>query len=603
MSRKYSLTSDSALKITNLFICFAVSCLSAQKNSFLIFESGYEGQSAANDTIELTDIVGFDDSAGFDWTGDLDNSSGIGNYFVEYTGGSPEGRWARIIEEPGNSENHVLWFNVLTPNASNGNGRVQSSIYGNEGLREFTIRNRVFLHPDFGILINSETAFSFLTLFEFWNDANWVGADYPFRISFNLIKSVGSGQPLNAAVKAQTDLASSYWRDEWYYETDFEFPVGKWIDIEIYLKEGDESNGRLRVNVTPQDQATTTIFDLTALTHHPDNPSPDGYAHFNPQKLYTSEDRVLQAVSNGGSIQVYWDDFQFIRHDLEEEPGNDGEVTIRTEDGDGADARVAGVGLNRETFNDGGENKLEIRGNEWSGGAYLAYLRFDISQLSTPVISGELSITFATDNDSAVGEELILSGLMDGFAGGEDGYLAPEVGENWIEGTSRFSTPSNASIAGDIAPGFNEQNGLLHPDYFLELGRISLLGSEASDTQISIPLTGLASFIESDTNGLVTFVLHAGWRNGSSVSFRSKEGSSFNAPQLQLITEVPFEGWAGFPFVAPRMVNTESFLGYLHIDEFSNWVYSYGSDSWIYLPESNVEADGAWTYIPRSSYL
>lgn len=300
----------------SLSALFCLSLVADLGQATLLFSSGYEPDTVPAPQNAIRNLRGTDQSTGFDWVSDLQNTSGFGVFNIEYTGGTDEQRWARIIEEPNNPGNHVLWFNIIEPNASNGNGRVQSSLYGNKELHELMIRNKVFLHPDFIHLVNDPADWTFLTLFEFWNNPNWTGNPWPFRIALNLSKKAGAGNGLYFDIKGETDTTgSSNWRREWRFnDTGFEIPIGEWLSTELYIKEGDAENGRIYFAVTPEGGERRVIFDLTVLTHHPDDPEPSGFTHFNPQKLYTSPARVNAVRNAGGSIQVYWDDFELWRY-------------------------------------------------------------------------------------------------------------------------------------------------------------------------------------------------------------------------------------------------------------------------------------------------
>jgi hypothetical protein len=46
------------------------------------------------------------------------------------------------------------------------------------------------------------------------------------------------------------------------------------------------------------------------FTHEPDNNAPDGLGHIDSLKIYTSGDRVDYVRNQGGTLQVYWDNFR-----------------------------------------------------------------------------------------------------------------------------------------------------------------------------------------------------------------------------------------------------------------------------------------------------
>jgi len=573
--------------------------LTSWGQSDVIFSSGYEPDSEGGGTNAIRDIVGLDQSTGFDWGEDLDESPGLGNYYLEYTGGTDSQRWARIIEEPGNPGNHVLWFNILEANASNGNGRVQASLYGNEQLKEFSFKNRLYLHEDLDALRQESASWSFLTLWEFWNNPNWTGNPYPFRVTVNLMKEEGIGSPLRVKVHGQTDLTgTSNWRTEWEYVSEGTVPVGTWLEAEVLIREGNAESGRLYLAIGEEGAEASVVLDLTVLTHHPDDPAPDGFSHWNPQKLYTSPERVQRAVEAGGSVQVYWDDFELltIEHPV---GGGSGDLSISTETGEGADTRIIGVGSDRETFNDGGENSIGVRvhGDGWAGGTYLGLLRFDLAGLSEPVESVNLEMT-ASEAESGLDGPILLYGLNDGFSGGEDGFGLAEMGEAWGEGSGQFSPAAVGAVSGDTAPGFDEEMGLLTSAYtFLESRAVADL---AEDDKLVFSDPAILQFLEGDTDGLVTFAVHGDWSNGAEIRFYSKEGSSSNAPRLNFEFPQDNDGlWAGYPIGTEGFVDTDSWIGGVTVTEGMDWVWLDRTEFWIFLPESHVSEEGAWMYFPR----
>ena len=299
-----------------IILVLALSALFALQSPFaqsqeLIFKSGFENNTTP-DKEDLTRFTGTDLSFCMDWVNDLDNHPRIGNFRFEYTGGTLADRHAKIIVDPENPDNQILEYWNIKGNADNGNARVQASLYGNNDLPEIYQKVRMYLHPDFSILTSAAISFDFFTIAEFWNNTNWTQDDHPFRVSLNMRKLSGVDQPLTFLAEAQTDLTNtSNWRTEWAEENnDFNIPIGKWMTTEIYFKEGDANNGRFYFAVTPDGEEKTVIFDLTTLTHHPDDDNPDGLSDYNPMKLYTSSTNADIVRNAGGALRIYWDDWE-----------------------------------------------------------------------------------------------------------------------------------------------------------------------------------------------------------------------------------------------------------------------------------------------------
>lgn len=73
--------------------------------------------------------------------------------------------------------------------------------------------------------------------------------------------------------------------------------------------------------------------------------------------------------------------------------------------------------------------------------------------------------------------------------------------------------------------------------------------------------------------------------------------ASLNTLVLEFLDTRPTPTWAGFPLESSNDVDTGNWIGWLWVGE-APWVYSWRLRHWIYLPESFVTPQGAWTYIP-----
>tara|TARA_B110000037_G_scaffold212998_3_gene266780 strand:+ start:40908 stop:41168 length:261 start_codon:yes stop_codon:yes gene_type:complete len=54
--------------------------------------------------------------------------------------------------------------------------------------------------------------------------------------------------------------------------------------------------------------------------------------------------------------------------------------------------------------------------------------------------------------------------------------------------------------------------------------------------------------------------------------------------------------WAGYPVDENGFADTGSFLGSVYVGAGS-WIWIFSIDSWMYLPEANVQANGSWGYL------
>lgn len=286
----------------------------------LIFHSGFEPETAGTPEDAITDITGTDLSFTDknNWTDDLEGNPFTGMFSIQYQGGDTSQRYARISEGPVNPQNRTLLFNLSEPNVENIKGRIQANLYGNYCLREFYEEIRFYLSPEFAILLGEAgtPSFNWLTLFEFWNNANWTGEDYPFRISVNLEKpDTGIVDHLNFQAHGQIIPGDAGTTTLWEaHTTDIIVPIGIWVTAEIYVKEGDPNTGRFFFAVTREGGERQVVFDINDYTRHPDDPEPDGFTHINPMKLYTSAGLLQYMQDHGSVLRVYWDDFGLWRN-------------------------------------------------------------------------------------------------------------------------------------------------------------------------------------------------------------------------------------------------------------------------------------------------
>ena len=287
-------------------------------NGQLIFQSGFENDSKVVAKGSDADIIGVDKSFPVhnDWVNDLDNNPNIGNFNLQYQGGDSTMRYAKIIQEPGNTSNHVLLFWLDQPNVDGQKGRIQGNLYGNNGLYEFYQTERVFLHDDFNTVRTYPDKISWLTIAEFWNNITWSQTvPYGFRITLGIEKPVITASDLYFILDAQdcelfADGSQKY--TTIWSETNqaVKVPIGKWFTLDYYYKEGNNETGRFYMAITSEGETKKVIFDLTKITHNTKDPNPDGVGDFNPFKLYTSRELINYMKSQGKTLQIYWDDFK-----------------------------------------------------------------------------------------------------------------------------------------------------------------------------------------------------------------------------------------------------------------------------------------------------
>ena len=284
----------------------------------LIFKSGFEHvetQDQDDQYCFLTESVTGSSTPYNCWALIKDNPY-IGNPRLQYQGGNEFQRLAYITADPVDPVNTVLCFWIKNANVPMGNdrykARIQANMYDVKPLLEFRQKVRMFLPlQEFGIIKNWDQEITWLTLFEFWNDAGWKGP-VPFRISVNLRKAEGKGKMLTFGIHGQQKAESAdQWRNVWDKTSSIEPPFGQWVTVDTYFKEGDKSQGRFTMTITPDGGSTVTVFDITNWTYSPKSNKPDGLRDVNPMKLYTNHKLVDHVREHGGELKVYWDDYEF----------------------------------------------------------------------------------------------------------------------------------------------------------------------------------------------------------------------------------------------------------------------------------------------------
>lgn len=299
----------------------ALTCLleSSGEEARLIFQSGFEPDSEVIPFGDNDNITGVDRSVPppNDWKKDLAGHPKFGRFYIQYQGGEVEDRYARIIEDPTEAGNHVLHFwlkNARTPHGPDRfKGRIQTNLYDNTDLTEVYHSRRLYLHPDMAVLHDYPEAFTWLRLEELWLPAGWIDHPFPFRISITLRKDEGEGMPLYFGVHGQRyDYEARRWQPTIWRESnpDFEAPVGRWMTLETYYRQGDEENGRFFFAVNPEGGTRQVVFDVTGWTYSPEATAPVPMTHWNPLKLYTSDTLVDYVREAGGVLQVYYDDWE-----------------------------------------------------------------------------------------------------------------------------------------------------------------------------------------------------------------------------------------------------------------------------------------------------
>jgi len=285
----------------------------------LLFQTGFEGTTLTEGKYHQASFTGTDSLlSGYNSWGDFSAHENIGTVHISYEDGTDSERKATITADPELPGNKVLKFQLMKPHINEGfqkKGRVQLNVNENNCISEIYQKVRLRLHPDMEWLKAWDERVAWLSLFEFWNNADWTNEKNPFRVTVNLFKDKkGPVNEMYFHVKGdyKNDCTYCKWNLLWEELGEgFSVPFGEWMDIEIYIKEGDEKNGRFFMAVTPDSGEKIVIFDLICSTQHPDETCPDGFSHLQPMKLYTSDNLINYMKDAGKELSVCWDDWSF----------------------------------------------------------------------------------------------------------------------------------------------------------------------------------------------------------------------------------------------------------------------------------------------------
>jgi len=306
-------------KVTGIIVLVFPCIIHAQSgmntNLPLLFQSGFEG------TTRIVDgqLIGKDDNLKEknDWVADINQFAS--GFCINFTSGTDEQRFAKIITEPGNPNNHVLHFQ-LNEGWLNGRSRLaraQFDLYEiKNGLKEFYQTIRIFLPEDLKVVREYPQAINWLSILEIWNNVTWMqSVPYGFRVTLGLGKPTAEESDLYFILDAENcDLSedgrqrySKLWVER---NHDIKVPIGEWFTMHYYFKEGNAENGRFIAVLETEKNGKQTVYDVTNFTHNTNDPAPDGVTEFNPLKWYTSMDLANFVRDKGKALQIYWDDFK-----------------------------------------------------------------------------------------------------------------------------------------------------------------------------------------------------------------------------------------------------------------------------------------------------
>lgn len=240
--------------------------------------------------------------------------------------GTTTDRYAKVIPDPtlskNDPENHVLHYwlqNAVIESGYQGHtkGRIQTGFPGQlVDAFEVYSRQRIFIGEDVNQLHNypnnADQWWHSIMIQELWMGAAWEGHPNPSRISLMIA-------PFNGAFRLGLDHQTMPDLGEVWSQANLNYalPIGEWFTLEVGIKAGNASTGQVVVTITPERSGViTTVFDVHDWTYDPaadqtGGTGPVPLTHWNPQKLYSSDNMIHYIRDAGGTLEAYFDDFAF----------------------------------------------------------------------------------------------------------------------------------------------------------------------------------------------------------------------------------------------------------------------------------------------------
>ncbi len=223
-------------------------------------------------------------------------------------------------------------------------------------------------------------------------------------------------------------------------------------------------------------------------------------------------------------------------------------VTISTADGQGADSEIRQFdkdndpGQNPETdVNFGNAESMNVRSST-TRGFNAAYVRFDVSGYVSGAFSGPVTFGITKWRDDEI-NILTVSGL-------------DESVDAWIEGDGGADNSPAGELDYDNAPGILQDSDPLDGSdvdaaLLTDLGTIDPTGDEGD--VLTLSNANLLAFLNADTDGLVTFVIHGPTTSEKGVdAFATKETTALRSgATIPLGSGAPTLTFDGVPVPEP----------------------------------------------------
>lgn len=287
---------------------------SCTKQNTTLFQSGFDGvevESLNNQSATLkAPKKAF--ACSQPWQSGYLSANGFNGGKLNFEEGTDTERNAKVIYSQAR-KSPVLQMTLTAPNEDTQKGRVQLDLSSIEGNKALSVSTKMFLGSGFDALKTYPEKMQWFVLSSWWNNAIGDNSPYPFVISIDLV-NVTPGY-LNFRARSRSyDASTHQWSLPIWIETNTEFsvPVGEWIQLEYKLIEGNALTGNFSLYATTQAGERHTIFNIQNYTHHPSDPTPDGFSDISPIKLYTYNSPVEYVAKQKNTLSIQWDDLMII---------------------------------------------------------------------------------------------------------------------------------------------------------------------------------------------------------------------------------------------------------------------------------------------------
>lgn len=250
----------------------------------------------------------------------LKNHAYVENFEINNVGGTSYA-YQKIQADPLYAERKALYAAILDDDpAKSGTTRAQMSLRFKDevNLPVYHTSQRMYLNPDIGYLEKYSSSITWFTLVEIWNKrvAEWDGSESgSARWGLAIHKDSGDGKTLYWRLKSdymqpETLHDTRMWT---YYNKTVPIPLGKWFTLDVYMKRGESSNGRMVVKITPDGGQTQVLFDVANSTIYPGHPEIP-VKSWQSFKLYTNDVYLDWMRSNGKVVSAYYNDFKWYKN-------------------------------------------------------------------------------------------------------------------------------------------------------------------------------------------------------------------------------------------------------------------------------------------------